>query len=215
MSAAIGQSERKVEDLSAQLSVRDLVLLRISAAPRRGPTCSVTWLRFSRPGLPGCRVSPFSRAWDSTLTGNQLVTEVEGPSDSRRPKGFRLQKLFFFAAKTPCATWQDVKTALVIRALQTHDTPAIRKALQRVEGLAALVLQHHFDMPTARAHLPPTFAPTSPSSHSNGLSETKSRRDFGKGAGLPAKAGPDPCRATLQATTRNRQRRQADRASCL
>jgi hypothetical protein len=79
--------------------------------------------------------------------------------------------------------------ALLLRALQTNDTPAIRKALQRVEGLAAIVLQRHFGKSTVRVQ--------SPADLRADLAVIALERAFGnkiktglrKGAGLPAKPG--------------------------
>jgi hypothetical protein len=187
MSAAIGQSERKMEDPSAPLNVRDLVLLRVSAGTATRADLQRDVAPLCAPRLPGAEFRRLAELGISALTGSQLVTEAKGRMTASA-KGLQVAEALLLA-KTPCGTWSDVKTALVIRALQTSDTPAIRKSLQRVEGLAALVLQNHFGKSTAR--------PQSPADLRADLAIIALERAFGnkiktglrKGAGLPAKPG--------------------------
>lgn len=187
MSAAIGQSERKMEDPSAQLTVRDLVLLRISAGTATRADLQRDAAPLFAPRLPGAEFRRSAELGISTLTGNQLITESKGRLTASA-KGLQVAEALL-PTKTPSSTWTDVRTALLLRALQTNDTPAIRKALQRIEGLAAIVLQHHFGKSTAR--------PQSPADLRADLAIIALERAFGnkiktglrKGAGLPAKAG--------------------------
>jgi len=188
MSAAIGQSERKMEEPSAQLTVKDLVLLRISAGTATRADLQRDVAPLFAPRLPGAEFRRSAELGISTLTGNQLIAESKGRLTASA-KGLQVADALLPPAKTPSSTWTDVRTALLLRALQTNDTPAIRKALQRIEGLAAVVLQHHFGKSTAR--------PQSPADLRADLAIIALERAFGnkiktglrKGTGLPAKAG--------------------------
>jgi hypothetical protein len=188
MSSAIGQSERKTEDSSAQLTVRDLVLLRISAGTATRADLQRDVAPLFAPRLPGAEFRRSAELGISTLIGHQLITESKGRLTASA-KGLQVAEALLPPAKTPCSSWSEVKTALLLRALQTNDTPAIRKALQRIEGLAALVLQQHFGKSTAR--------PQSPADLRADLAVIALERAFGnkiktglrKGAGLPAKPG--------------------------
>ena len=188
MSAAIGQSERKMKTQSPQLSVRDLVLLRVSAGTATRADLQRDLASLLAPRIPGAEFRRSAELAISALIGGQLVTETKGRLTASG-KGMQVAEALLSPAKTPCGTWREVRNALVMRTVGTNDTPAIRKALQRVEGLAALVLQHHFGKPTGRVQ--------SPADLRSDLAIIALERAFGnkiktglrKGAGLPAKPG--------------------------
>jgi hypothetical protein len=138
------------------------------------------------PRIPGAEFRRSAELAISALLGSQLISEAKGRLTAS-DKGQQVAEALLAPAKSLCSTWREVRTALVMRAVQTNDTPAIRKALQRVEGLAALVLQHHFGKPTGRVQ--------SPADLRSDLAIIALERAFGnkiktglrKGAGLPAK----------------------------
>jgi len=188
MSAAIGQSERKFERQSPQFSVRDLVLLRISAGSATRADLQRDVAPLLAPRIPGAEFRRSAELAISTLTGTQLVAEAKGRLTASG-KGLQVAEALLAPSKTPCATWRDVRTALVIRAVQAGDTPAIRKALQRAEGLAALVLQHHFGKSTARVQSPADLRSDLAIIALERAFGNKIKTGFKKGAGLPAKPG--------------------------
>jgi hypothetical protein len=186
MSAAIGQSERKFEPQSPQLSVRDLVLLRISAGSATRDDLQRDVAPLLAPRIPGTEFRRSAELAISTLTAAQRIAEAKGRLTTSG-KGIQVAEALLAPAKTPCATWRDVRTALLIRAVQANDMPAIRRALQRVEGLAALVLQHHFGKSTTRAQSPADLRSDLAIIALERAFGNKIKTGFKKGAGLPAK----------------------------
>lgn len=188
MSAAIGQSERKFEAHFPELTARDLVLLRISAGTATRADIQRDVAPLLAPKLSGAEFRRSAELGISNLSGSQLVTEAKGRLTATG-KGLQVAAALLAPAKTPCSTWADVKLALIIRALKTNDTPAIRKSLQRVEGLAALVLQHHFGKPTTRAQSPADLRADLAIIALERAFGNKIKTGFKKGVGLPAKPG--------------------------
>jgi hypothetical protein len=188
MSAAIGQSERKFEAHFPELTARDLVLLRISAGTATRADLQRDVAPLLAPKLSGAEFRRSAELGISNLSGSQLVAEAKGRLTATA-KGLQVAEALLSPAKTPCSTWADVKLALIIRALKTNDTPAIRKSLQRVEGLAALVLQHHFGKPTGRAQSPADLRADLAIIALERAFGNKIKTGFKKGAGLPAKPG--------------------------
>ncbi|MBN9289893.1 MAG: hypothetical protein J0H36_01955 [Hyphomicrobium denitrificans] len=188
MSAAIGQPERKFEAHEPALTAKDLVLLRISAGTATRADLQRDVAPLLAPRLTGAEFRRSAELGISNLIGSQFVSE----SKSRltcTSKGLQVAEALLVSAKAPCATWADVKFALLVRALRTSDTPAIRKAVQRVEGLAALVLQHHFGKSTARAQSPADLRGDLAIIALERAFGNKIKTGFKKGAGLPAKPG--------------------------
>ncbi len=188
MSAAIGQPERKFEAHEPALTAKDLVLLRISAGTATRADLQRDVAPLLAPRLTGAEFRRSAELGISNLIGSQLVSE----SKSRltcTSKGLQVAEAILGSAKASCATWSDVKFALLVRALRTSDTPAIRKAMQRAEGLAALVLQHHFGKSTARAQSPADLRGDLAIIALERAFGNKIKTGFKKGAGLPAKPG--------------------------
>ncbi len=189
MTAAIGQSERRIEVQSPQhLTARDLVLLRISAGSATRADLQRDLAPLLAPRISGAEFRRSAELAISTLTGGNLLTEAKGRLTAL-PKGHQVAEALLAPARASGETWADIKAALVMRALQASDTPAIRKALQRVEGLAALVLQHHFGKPTARVQSPADLRSELAIIALERAFGNKIKTGLGKGAGLPAKPG--------------------------
>ena len=124
----------------------------------------------------------------STLAGAQLTVEIKRPADGHR-KG-----------RGDCGSAADGHTyasrhlerrqdALVLGAVTASDTPSIRKAIGRAEGLAALVLQHHFGKPTTRVMSPADLRAELAVVALERAFGNKIKTGLSKGAGLPAKPG--------------------------
>ncbi|MBA2126486.1 hypothetical protein DLM45_09670 [Hyphomicrobium methylovorum] len=189
MTAAIGHLELKLKsDQPTDITPRDVILLRIAAggATRADLQRDVATLLTKR--MSGTEFRQSAELAISSLTGSNLVTETKGRL-AATPKGLESAMAALRPARPADLSWAEIRTALLLRALSATDTPAIRKALQRVEGLSALVLQHHFGKPTDRVR--------SPANLRADLAIVALERAFGnkiktgltKGAGLPAKAG--------------------------
>jgi hypothetical protein len=79
--------------------------------------------------------------------------------------------------------------ALIMRALAAADTAPIRKALQRPQGLAALVLQNHFGISAGRVLSPANLRAALAIVALERAFGNRIKTGLGKGSGLPAKPG--------------------------
>ncbi len=189
MSAAIEQSERTAATgPSSHLGVRDLLLLRIAI-------CGATRADLQRDVAPLLtpRISgtEFRRAAElalSTLAGSHAITESKGRLTASS-KGLKAATDLLPTVRAFPETWADVKTVLVLAAVGANDGPAVRKAIQRAEGLAALVLQHHFGKSTSRVLSPADLRAELAIVALERAFGNKIKTGLGKGAGLPAKPG--------------------------
>jgi hypothetical protein len=189
MSAAIEQAELKIEgEASPLLTVRDLLLLRIAVggATRADLQRDVAPLLASR--LSGLEFRRSAELALSTLTGAQLIAEAKGRL-STTDKGRQVAEAIFASARAFPTTWSDGKTSLILAVLSATDTPSIRKALGRTEGLAALIVQHHFGKTAARALSPADLRAQLAIIALERAFGNKIKTGLGKGSGLPAKAG--------------------------
>ena len=115
MSAAIGQPERKFEAHEPALTAKDLVLLRISGGTATRADLQRDVAPLLAPRLTGAEFRRSAELGISNLIGSQLVSE----SKSRLTctgKGLQVAQALLASAKAPCATWPDVKFALLVRA---------------------------------------------------------------------------------------------------
>ena len=186
MPPAPGQSQRSpTVPGGAGISLGDLILLRIAA----GGATRVDLQRDVAPLLaPQTNGTEFRRAAElaiSTLSIAQFVRE-DGGRLSATPKGAQVASTVAVAPKAGFTVWKDARSALSMRALAVPDTPANRKALERGDSLAALILQKHFKLAASR--------PLSLVDLRGALSILALERAFGNriktglGKGLPAKA---------------------------
>ncbi len=189
MSAAIEHSNLTTGgEGSPLLTVRDLLLLRIAV----GSATRADLQRDVAPVLASKMSSlDFRRSAElaiSTLIGAQLTTESKGRLTVTE-KGHRVAEASFAASRVFPASWTDAKAALLLGTLSASDTPSIRKALARPEGLAALIVQHHFGKMTARVLSPADLRSELAIIALERAFGNKIKTGFGKNAGLPAKAG--------------------------
>jgi hypothetical protein len=189
MSAAIEHSEVKADrGESPLLSVRDLLLLRIAigGATRADLQRDVAPLLAAK--ISGLEFRRSAELALSTLAGAQLASESKGRLMATE-KGREIAEASFASARAFPTIWPDAKTALILGALSASDTPSIRKALARPEGLAALIVQHRFGKTTARALSPADLRSELAIIALERAFGNKIKTGLGKGAGLPAKAG--------------------------
>ncbi|MFA5955000.1 hypothetical protein [Hyphomicrobium sp.] len=189
MSAAIEHSELKTEgQASPFLTVRDLLLLRtaVGGATRADLQRDVAPLLASR--ISGLEFRRSAELALSTLAGALLTTESKGRL-TITDKGRQVAETSFAASRVFPTTWSDAKISLLLSALAASDTPSIRKAIGRPEGLAALVVQHHFGKMTARVLSPADLRSDLAIIALERAFGNKIKTGLGKGSGLPAKAG--------------------------
>jgi hypothetical protein len=186
MGAAIRQSERKFAQASP-LTIKDLVLLRASAGATRADL-----QRDLAPLLaPRTSGTEFRRAAEfaiGTLTDQQLIREAKGHL-ATTSKGLQIAEALVAPAQLNSASWADIKLALITRALEARDTAAVRKALQRPQGLAALVLQNHFGLSAGRVLSPANLRAALAIVALERAFGNRIKTGLGKGSGLPAKPG--------------------------
>jgi hypothetical protein len=188
MTAAIGQSEQRTGFHTPPFMVRDLVLLRIAAGSATRADLQRDIAPILAPRISG---SEFRRAAElaiSTLGNALLISETKGRLTATA-KGLQVAETSLGSARSLGPAWADVKNMLVIRALETHDTASIKKAVQRLEGLAAIVLQNHFSISTSRVLSPADLRAELAIVALEKAFGNKIKTGLGKGAGLPAKPG--------------------------
>ncbi len=190
MSAAIEHSELKTgEEHSSALMVRDLLLLRVAIG---GGATRADLQRDVAPLLtPKVSGAEFRRSAElalSTLAGAHLTTESKGRLTVTE-MGRQVAESHVATARSFPATWSDAKVSLLLGSLSAADTPSVRKAIGRAEGLAALVLQHHFGKTTARVMSPANLRAELAIVALERAFGNKIKTGLSKGAGLPAKPG--------------------------
>lgn len=189
MSAIIGQSELKAEAGSSNhLTVRDLLLLRIAVGGATRADLQRDVAPLLAPRVSGAEFRRSAELALSTLAGAQLTTETRGRL-TVTGKGVEVAEALLTSTRSLPATWSDAKTALVLDAVTASDTPSIKKAIQRAEGLAALVLQRHFGKPTSRVMSPADLRAELAVVALERAFGNKIKTGLSKGAGLPAKPG--------------------------
>lgn len=214
MTAAIGQSEQRTGFHTPTFTVRDLVLLRIAAGSATRADLQRDIAPILAPRISG---SEFRRAAElaiSTLGNAQLISETKGRLTATA-KGVQVAGTSLGSARSLGPAWGDVKNTLILRALETHDTASVKKAVQRLEGLAAIVLQNHFSIATGRV--------LSPADLRAELAIVALERAFGnkiktgtrQGSGAARQTRQATRRPTLQAASGDCERRQTDRAACI
>ena len=189
MSAAVEQSGLKAEGApSPHPNLRDLLLLRIAVggATRADLQRDVAPLLAAR--ISGLEFRRSTELALSTMAGAQLTTESKGRL-TVTDKGRSVAEAYFTASRLFPASWTDAKISLTLGTLSASDTPSIRKAIGRPEGLAALIIQHRFGKTTARVLSPPDLRAELAIIALERAFGNKIKTGLGKGAGLPAKAG--------------------------
>lgn len=174
---------------SMRLSINDLVLLRIAAGSATRADLQRDLAALVAPRTPGTQ---FRRAAELAIGGliaRHLASETRSRL-SATPAGEKTAATLLAPLTSDIASWPAVKTALLLRALGLETaTASITKALGRREGLAALVLQNHFDLATSKVMSPTTLRAELAVVALERAFGNKIKTGLGKGSGLPAKAG--------------------------
>ena len=188
MTAAIGQSERRTDFQTPPLTVRDLVLLRIAAGGATRADFQRDVAPILAPQMSGTEFRRSAELAISTLCNTQLVSEAKGRLTASA-KGLQVAEASLGPARSFNPSWADVKSTLVLRALETRSTASVKKAVERLEGLAAIVLQNHFGLSTGRVLSPADLRAELAIVALEKAFGNKIKTGLGKGSGLPAKPG--------------------------
>jgi hypothetical protein len=182
------QTGAKALDLPA-LSIDDLVLLRVAAAPATRSELQRDLAALVAPRIPGTQ---FRRAAELAIgahTVRQLIGEQRGRL-SATAAGSRAAETLLAPHPIGLGDWETARQGLLLKALDmTTPTPAIVKALNRPEGLAAIALQRHYEMSLDRVLSPTTLRAELAVIALEKAFGNKIKTGLGKGSGLPGKAG--------------------------
>ncbi len=188
MTAATSKLQTGAADHPA-LSIDDLVLLRIAAAPATRAELQRDLAALVAPKIPG---TAFRRAAELAIgahTVHHLISEARGRMTAS-PAGLKAADALVAPARIADGGWSGVRALLATRALGLKTvTPAIGKALNRPEGLAAILLQQHFELPVDRVLSPTTLRSELAVIALEKAFGNKIKTGLGKGHGLPGKAG--------------------------
>ena len=181
---------RKPDEQRPILSVADLVLLRALAGGAARLDLQRDLAPILAPRISGTEFRRQAEFAVGTLSGSALISEHKGKL-AATAKGIEVALATLGDVKQPAAAldWPGCRARLILKSLGVADTPALRKALQRADSLAALILQRHFGMPLSR---PLSLADLRAALAIVALERAfgnKIKTGLGRGSGLPAKAG--------------------------
>lgn len=171
------------------LSIDDLVLLRIVAAPATRAELQRDVAPLVAPKIPG---TAFRRAAELAIG-----THIEkGKASEHRGRltattaGQSASAQMLAPAKASSTGWAGTRDALALKALGIKAPSAnVSKALARPEGLAALMLQKHFGLALEKVLSPTTLRSELAVVALERAFGNKIKTGLGKGSGLPGKAG--------------------------
>ena len=190
MATAQNRAGRIQPARAAHLAIADLILLRVATGSATRAELQRDLAALVAPKVPG---TAFRRAAEVAIgqhDARQLISETKGRL-TPTPAGSRTAAALISLTCSISGDWAELRNgALMFSALAIPgESPGLIKALERPEGLAAIMLQSHFALPVTRA--------LSPADMRNQLAVialekafgNKIKTGLGKGAGLPAKTG--------------------------
>ena len=168
------------------LSIADLVLLRVAAAPASRAELQRDLAALVVPKIPGTVFRRTAEMAIGTHVAQQLISEAKSRLTATAAGLKAANSLIALGT----SGWDGVCRTLLCRALGLGaPAPAIDKAFDRPEGLAALVLQQHFKLPIAKVLSPTTLRAELAVVALERAFGNKIKTGLGKGSGLPGKAG--------------------------
>ena len=191
MTAAMSRPQRGAEPTPspASLSIADLVLLRVACG---GATRAELQRDLAKLIGPKSSSTAFRQAAERAIGGfvdAKLISDSKGRLLPTAPGTISAERL----VDRPSALkggWSSVCNALLLRALGLANvTGPTAKALDRVEGLASLVLQQHFAISPKRLLSPTDLRAELAILALERAFGNKIKTGLGKGSGLPGKAG--------------------------
>ena len=190
MSALSNKAFRGAPQRAAPLSVGDLVLLRVAAS-----ACTRAELQRDLAVLVAPKISGtvFRREAELAIgnhANRQFINDTKGKL-AATALGSRAAEAFIVPAKLPKSGWDDLRNAaLMAQAIGIAiETPALAKALERPEGLAALVLQQHFGLSLTRVLSPNDLRTELAVLALEKAFGNKIKTGLAKSSGLPSKTG--------------------------
>ena len=175
---------------SPHLAIADLILLRVATGSATRAELQRDLAVLVAPKVPG---TAFRRAAEVSIgqhIARQLITDTKGRL-TPTPAGSRTAAALVSLTRSITGDWDDLRNGtLIFSALAiSGETPGLIKALERPEGLAAMMLQSHFSIPLSRALSPTDMRTQLAIIALEKAFGNKIKTGLGKGAGLPAKTG--------------------------
>lgn len=187
--AASGNDGQARPSADPALSIDDLVLLRIAAAPSTRADLQRDLAALVAPKITGTAFRRAAELAIGALTDKSAITEHRSRLTATDTGHASACQLLGHSAALQ-AGWPSVRDVLLINALGLkHVSPAILKALTRAEGLAALMLQQHYALGCTKVLSPTTLRSELAVIALERAFGNKIKTGLGKGSGLPGKAG--------------------------
>ena len=151
MAVAHSKSVRGATREGPRLAIADLVLLRVATGGATRAQLQKDLSALVAPKVPGTAFRRMAELAIGQHTAQNLLSETKGRL-AITPAGLRMAQASVGSDRVGDATWLEVRNGpLVALALGiSGESAAIAKALDRADGLAALVSQRHFRLPTSR-----------------------------------------------------------------
>ena len=190
MTAATSKQARAAgADAAAALTIDDLVLIRIAAAPATRAELQRDLAGLVAPKITGTVFRRSAELAIGAYAGQQLISEQRGRLTATAA-GHRIAEDHISPFRITDGGWEGVRSTLVTRAIGLKAvSPNVAKALTRAEGLAALVLQQHFGLPTSKVLSPTNLRSELAVVALEKAFGNKIKTGLGNGSGLPGKAG--------------------------
>lgn len=151
MAAVHSKAPRRAPQESARLSIADLVLIRVACADATRAELQRDLASLVAPKVPGTAFRRMAELAIGQHAAQSLLTETKGRLTATAA-GLKVADALTGTIRVARETWEAVRNGpLVALALGVNgESPAIAKALERADGLAALILQKHYHLATQR-----------------------------------------------------------------
>lgn len=183
------QSATSGAGTAAPLTIDDLVLLRVAAAPATRAELQRDLAALVAPKISGTVFRRSAELAIGTYVTQQLIIEQRGRL-SASAAGVRVAEDHIAPFRISDGGWDAVRTALLARVFGLKSvSPNLARAFGRPEGLAALLLQQHFHLAVDKVLSPTSLRAELAVVALEKAFGNKIKTGLGKGSGLPGKAG--------------------------
>lgn len=184
-----GSEGQAQSNSDGMLPIDDLVLLRVAAAPATRADLQRDLATLVAPKINGTAFRQAAERAIGALIDKKAISEQRSRLSATETGRASATQILGQAGAYP-ASWTGVREALLLNALGAKQpSSAVLKALARAEGLAALMLQQHFALGTAKVLSPTTLRAELAVIALERAFGNKIKTGLGKGSGLPGKAG--------------------------
>lgn len=188
MSAASNKAVRGAPGGGGHFAIADLVLVRVATGGANRAALQRDLASLVAPRISGTMFRREAELAIDHHVARQLIVESKGHLAATM-LGNRAAEALLGVTRPLGVSWDGVRGGpLVARALGVAcESPAMAKALDRLEGLAALMLQKHFDFALARVLSPADLRAELAVIALERAFGNKIKTGLGKGSGLPGK----------------------------